>query len=242
MKHFIAAMQFITVVPLGRPRTFEPAAMVPYFPLVGLLIGLAAAAFDRGAALVAVPAVVALLDVVLLIAVTGAFHLDGLGDAADGLYGHHSRQQALAIMKDSRIGVMGVTAIVCCLALKWAGIYGLSAQRGLGLVVVPAYARASVLFGMRLLPYGRPEGGTGRAFFRAPLKFSAFWGLIPVLALSAGFGWRAIWLNGAYVMIVAAVLVFYKKRVDCITGDMLGAMIEISETGLFLALSMGGLS
>ena len=43
-------------------------------------------------------------------------------------------------------------------------------------------------------------------------------------------------------MIVAAVLVFYKKRVDCITGDMLGAMIEISETGLFLALSMGGLS
>jgi adenosylcobinamide-GDP ribazoletransferase len=242
MKHFIAAIQFITVVPVGRPRVFEPAAMVPFFPLVGLLIGLTAAAFDRGVALIAAPAVVALLDVVLLIAVTGAFHLDGLGDTADGLYGRRPRQQALAIMKDSRIGVMGVTAIVCCLALKWAGIYGLTGHRVLALVVVPAYARASVLFGMRLLPYGRPEGGTGKAFFLAPLKLGAFWGLVPTLLLSAGLGWRTIWLNAAYVMIVATLLAFYKKKVNSITGDMLGAMIEISEAGLFLALSMGGIS
>jgi adenosylcobinamide-GDP ribazoletransferase len=62
------------------------------------------------------------LDVVLLAAITGAFHLDGLADMADGLYGQREREKALAIMKDSRVGAMGLVAVACVLLVKTVGL------------------------------------------------------------------------------------------------------------------------
>ena len=73
--------------------------------------------------------VASILDVFLLVIITGALHLDGLGDTADGLYGRRPVEKALAIMKDSRIGAMGVVAIICGLAIKWGGLSGLDADR-----------------------------------------------------------------------------------------------------------------
>jgi adenosylcobinamide-GDP ribazoletransferase len=179
----------------------------------------------------------ALLDVLLFIFLTGAFHLDGLGDAADGLYGHRRKETALAIMKDSRIGVMGLVVIICALSVKWAGIAGLDEDRNLYLFVIPAYARLSILFGMRYLTYGRPNGGTGKPFFENKVKAGAFWSLPILIGLSVLIGWRGILLNLAFVVLVIVILVYYKRKLDCITGDMLGAMTEITESGLFLAAS-----
>jgi len=164
MRGFLDAIQFMTILPLGKSREFEPRRMVAYFPLVGLMIGILLSFLDRGFLMLWSAPVAGLLDVFFLIAVTGAFHLDGLGDTADGLYGRRSREAALAIMKDSRIGVMGLIAIVCCLAAKWAGISGLEQHRHLLLVVIPVFSRSAILFGLRFLPYGRSEEGTGRAF------------------------------------------------------------------------------
>ena len=242
MKNFIAALQFISALPVGPPRPFAALKLVPHFPLVGLALGLLLAGCDFLALRLWSPPVAALLDVILLVAVTGAFHLDGLGDTADGLYGRRPRDQALAIMKDSRVGSMGVVAIVCVLAVKWAGIQGLTTDRGLILILVPAYARASMLFGIRLLPYGRPDGGTGHAFFNRPLPFSAFAGLVPLLALSVLAGPRALVLNVGFAALTSALVLFYRRRINCITGDMLGAMTEVCEAGLFLLVSVGGLS
>lgn len=144
-------------------------------------------------------------------------------------------------MKDSRIGAMGVVAIISGLAIKWGGLASISDDRQWLLLLVPAYARASMLFGMRFLPYGRPEGGTGHGFFETPLKLAAFWGLLPLVLLSALMGWRAVWLNLCFGVLVTALLWFYKRRINCITGDMLGAMCEVCESGLFLLISMGGI-
>lgn len=242
MRGLIAAIQFITAVPLGKPQEFSPQRMVPFFPLVGLLIGILVALLDRVFLLLWPGPVAALLDVFVLIGVTGAFHLDGLGDTADGLYGHRSRESALAIMKDSRIGVMGLVAIVCCLAAKWAGIAGLHDQRSLLLVIIPAYARASILCGMRLLPYGRGTEGTGNPFFEQKMHISSFWGLLIPVALSCFLGWRALLLNLGFIFLVFIILLYYKKKISCITGDMLGAMTEIIEAGLFLVFSLGAIS
>lgn len=237
MKHFLAALQFLTALPLGRSQRFEPRNMVPFFPVVGLVLGGILFLLDRGFLQLWSPEIAALLDVVALAALTGALHLDGLGDTADGLYGRRAPQEALAIMKDSRIGVMGLTAVVCCLALKWAGIAGLDSDRGLLLILVPAYARCGILFGMRALPYGRAEGGTGSAFFQRPPGIVAFWALVPLAALSLALGWRCLVLNGAFAVIVAAVLYFYHRKIGCITGDMLGGLTEMLEAGLFLAVA-----
>ena len=238
MRNLRAALQFITILPLGKARSFDPPKMVPYFPLVGILLGLILALFDAFAAKFWAPPVVALLDVILLAVLTGAFHLDGLGDTADGLLGPRPRDKALEIMKDSRLGTMGLVAILFGLALKWGGINGLDAHRAIFLIVIPAYARAGILFGMRYLPYGRPDG-TGKPFFSEKLSSKHFWGLIFPIGLSLSLGIRAIGLNLAFAIIIVMILLFYKKRMGCITGDMLGAMVEITEAGLFLMMSLG---
>jgi len=239
MKDLISALQFITILPLGKARTFDPPKMVPYFPLVGVLLGLMVALFDSVVIRLWTPPVAALLDVILLAVLTGAFHLDGLGDTADGLLGPRSRDKALEIMKDSRLGTMGLVAILFGLALKWGGIANLDAHRSIILIMIPTYARAGILFGMRYLPYGRLDG-TGKPFFSEKLSSKHFWGLIFPIGLSLILGLKAIWLNLAFVIIIAMILLFYRKRMGCITGDMLGALVEITEAGLFLIILLGG--
>ena len=241
MKDLISALQFITILPLGRPGKFDPAAMLAYFPVVGLVLGTILFSLDFIFSLLWSRPVASLLDVCFLVVVTGAFHLDGLGDTADGLYGHHGRETALEIMKDSRVGVMGLVAIVCCLALKWAGISSLDSHRGLLLAIIPAYARGSILIGIRLLPYARPQGGTGRAFFDNKPGLVVFWGFVIPVLLSFVCGWRGIILNVVFVALVTMMLLYYKRKMNGITGDMLGALVEVNEALLFLAVSVRGL-
>jgi len=238
MSRLIAAIQFLTLIPLGKSVVYDPKGMVPFFPMVGLIIGAFVSMFDHAALYLWPKPVVAVLDVVFLAVITAALHLDGLGDTADGLMGHRSRDKALAIMKDSRIGAMGLVAIVCGLAVKWAGISHLDAHRTLLLILVPAYARCGMLLGIRFLPYGRPGGGTGRDFFDEPLKISTFWGLLIPLVLSYFLGWQGLWLNFVFGVSIAVILEYYKKRMGCITGDMLGAMTEWTESILFLFVSI----
>jgi len=238
MNRLIAAIQFLTLLPLGKSVVYDPKGMVPFFPVVGLMIGAFVSMFDYLALYLWPKPVVAVLDVVFLALITAAFHLDGLGDTADGLMGHRTRDKALAIMKDSRIGVMGLVAIVCGLAVKWAGIMHLDAHRTLLLILIPAYARSGMLFGIRFLPYGRPGGGTGRDFFGEPLEVSTFWGLLIPLGLSYFLGWKGLWLILLFLVTTAVILGYYKKRLGCITGDMLGAMTEWTESILFLLVSI----
>ena len=234
----IFAMQFLTIFPLARPHRFNARAALPFFPLCGLLIGAILMSADVMAAKLWPRSVVAVLDVLLLVVVSGALHLDGLADTADGLYGRRNPEHALTIMKDSRTGAMGVVAVICCLAVKWAGLAHLSAHHGFWLLLVPAYARASILIGTKALPYGRSKEGTAHAFFQSPLTIPDFWGLGLLLPLSLIIGWQAIGLNLGFALMAILILSWYHRRMGCITGDMLGAMIEVIEAGLFLVAAL----
>ena len=242
MNRLISAIQFLTILPMGPPKKFDSKGMVQFFPIVGIILGAMVSVFDLAASHLWPTPVVAILDVIFLVVLTGAFHIDGLGDTADGLLGHRPKEEALSIMKDSRIGVMGLVAIVSGLLIKWGGISGLDAHRSLSLLVIPAYARGSMIFGIKFLEYGRPSGGTGQSFFNSTLTLNDFWGLLVPLALSVFLGWRAILLNLAFVMVTGAVILYYKQRMDCITGDMLGAMAEATESLLFLFVSIAVIS
>lgn len=242
MKGFIAAVQFMTRIPVGRHGDFKPETMIPFFPLVGLLLGILLAGFDQLVLRLWSGPAAALLDVLFLVFLTGAFHLDGLGDSADGLYGHRNKEAALSIMKDSRIGVMGLVAIFACLGVKWAGIAGIQEYRAWFLLIIPALSRSSILFGIRFLKYVRNQGGTGRPFFDHPIKFYHFWGMIIPVLLALGLGWKGVLILGCHGVMVVFILLYYHRKIKGITGDMLGAMTEFTEAGLFLAASMGGLS
>lgn len=231
---FVAAIRFITILPIGKSGAFDPKGMIPYFPLVGLLLGAILAGADYLFCMAFSKETAGLLDVVLLIFLTGALHMDGLGDAADGLWGHNSRKRALEIMKDSRVGAMGLIAIVCGILLKWCGIMNLAEHRSLWLLIIPAYARGSMIFGIRFLEYGRPEGGTGRSLFEEPLSAWVFLGLALPVLLSFFLGVKGILFNCLFLIFTGAILYYYKKRLGCITGDLLGAMTETMECVLFL--------
>jgi adenosylcobinamide-GDP ribazoletransferase len=238
MTRLIAALQFLTIIPLGKSAIYDPKGMVPFFPVVGIIIGGLLSIFDHVALNFWPEPITAVLDVIFLVVITAALHLDGLGDTADGVLGHRSREKALMIMKDSRIGVMGLVAIVCGLAIKWGGITHLTAHRTLLLVLIPAYARSTMMFGIHFLEYGRPDGGTGHDVFGESLTLSAFqWMLIPV-TLSIFLGWKGIWLNLIFAVLTITIIFYYKKRMGCITGDMLGAMTEVTESLLFLLVSI----
>lgn len=230
----ISSLQFLTIIPWLSGYGFNARAALPFFPVCGLAIGLLIAGLDAMASIVWPRPAVAMIDIVALAWISGALHLDGLADTADGLYGQRETDHALSIMKDSRVGAMGLVTVVCCLALKWVGVANIADHHKFLLFITPAYSRAAVLFGIKYLPYGRPDGGTGHSFFDPPLHLKDFWGLGLIIALSGITVWSFIKINAGFVLIIFVIILWYRRKMNCITGDMLGAMIEITETGLFL--------
>lgn len=244
MKNFLtdirSAILFITILPAGKNIAYSPLGMIRFFPVVGLILGGMLLVFDVIASFLWPPLVVAVLDVIFMVVVTGAFHLDGLGDAADGLFSHRSKKRALEIMKDSRTGMMGLVVIFCVLAIKIAGIYSVKTgsthfQILALLLIVPSYARASMIFGIRILDYGRKDTGTGLDLFAKPVGFKDFLFILIPVVISLFLGYKGLVLNLVFLVTMVLVLGFYKKKLNCITGDMLGAMSEIIEAVLFLA-------
>lgn len=238
-----SAVCFLTLVPLpvNGSHHFDPRRTLSMFPLCGMCIGLIAAGLDALASSLWTRPAAGFLTVLFLTVITGALHLDGVADTADGLYGRRDPQKALEIMKDSRIGAMGAAALVCCLLLKWVGVWGIDTHRALWIVLIPGYARAAALFGVRFLPYGRPDG-TGHSFFSEPLRWTDFWGMALLVGLSMATGSRMALINLGFAAIVTATIAFYRYKINCITGDMLGAMIEICEALLFFLVAAGGAS
>ena len=153
MKRFLAAIQFLTILPL--PGAWHPderalGGSLPFFPVVGLGIGAAVALSDWGLGRLFPVGVTSVLAVILLIAASGGLHIDGLADTADGFFSSRPRERILEIMRDSRTGPMGVAAIVCVVALKIALIASVA---GPWRVVGPAADAAR-----RPLRPARPDG------------------------------------------------------------------------------------
>lgn len=240
MLYLKSAIQFLTILPVGKTYEFDADKIIPYFPVVGLIVGILVSAFDMIAFYLWPGHLVSLLDVMLLAILTGALHIDGLGDMADGLLGHRPKEKALLIMKDSRIGAMGLVTIIFVLAVKCGAIASLNEGRNFILVLVPIYSRSTMIFGMKFLPYGRPDGGTAFDFFKKPVKSYYFITLIIPLAFSYLLGAKGVILLYGFIISTLVILYYYKQRIGCITGDMLGAMVEITESFLFLLVAAEG--
>jgi adenosylcobinamide-GDP ribazoletransferase len=231
------ALGFLTVLPVGRKTPWEGAAMVGWFPAVGLILGGLWAAFDAAAGRLFPPTLQAGLDVLFLVIITGGLHLDGLADTMDGLFSHRGREECLRIMKDSRIGTWGVLGLVSVLGLKTLALHEpLTGHRFMLLLLVPGYGRLAMLIGMSLLPYGRSEEGIAYLLYKGEKKRA--W-LPGALLMAAGSilmgGWTGfLILNAAFLLTLCFLLLYYRNRLGCITGDMIGALGEVTETVLLV--------
>lgn len=251
------ALQFLTRVPVPRAVGYEPAwlqACLRHFPLVGAFVGAFAAGVLWAALQAWPPAVAATLSLVATVWLTGAFHEDGLADTCDGLGGAVSRERALAIMKDSRIGTYGAVALVLALGLKIAVVAALAAQPAFAaaaLIWMHAASRAApVALVWRLAYAGDAEHAKAKPLDTqtdtAALVVALGWvaligagllGLAPVIApalaprLPAALGAAAV----ASVLAAALCARWLRRRLGGFTGDTLGATQQIVELAGLLA-------
>ena len=251
LRHLLLAVQFYSRVPvvgrLARWVGFTPEMLRrsgAHLPAVGWLVGLPAVLVLVGADRLWPPAVVAVLTVAVMVMITGAFHEDGLADTADGLGGSVPRQRALEIMRDSRIGTYGATALVLGLSLRVALLAGLLAQgvrvAAVALLVAQVLSRFAPLVLMRTLVY--VGGSDGKAALTADgisgrgLAVAAGW-CLPALALAVGeFGVGAAGLLLGVGLPLWFVFRLLRRRLGGYTGDTLGAAQQVVELGICLAL------
>jgi cobalamin 5'-phosphate synthase/cobalamin synthase len=160
------AVTFLTRIPLPIWGEVTPADLrrsMGIYPAVGALLGFAGLKLYwllQYCQLASQP-VAAALVIVLLEAITGALHLDGLMDTCDGIGSNAPRERALEIMKDSRVGAMGVFGAVAIILIKWNGLAAMDTNHALpALVVGWAAARALPSWNVRFFPYAR-KAGTG---------------------------------------------------------------------------------
>jgi adenosylcobinamide-GDP ribazoletransferase len=217
-----AAIAFLTLLPVGGGALTARAAI--WFPVVGAAIGMLVGVVALND--LVPPLVAGGLAVALELVLTGALHVDGLADSADGL-GGRDRERTLAIMRDHSIGAYGASAVALDMLLKAAA---LGASDDL-LPVVAAYAlsRAAPLALAAALPYARSDGA-GRALDRLP-PWLAVAGSVPAVALAA---FAPITIAAA-ALVTAGVWWLARRRLGGVTGDVLGAAVELSATAALIA-------
>lgn len=240
MKSLLASLQFLTIFPIrARLNEGDFGAAPLWFPLIGLFLGASVALADALLARTGYSLLLqSLLSIGLLAALSGGLHLDGLADTADGFLSARPRERVLEIMRDSRIGTMGVLALIFVLAIKVTALSELSGStRWKTLLFAPLGGRALQVITMRLLPYARKESGGLAAVFihRNLAKFAIWSGLCLVTAALILFGLQRGALYLAVVAAIATALSLWSlQRIGGFTGDTLGATSELIEASTFL--------
>ncbi|WP_337078008.1 adenosylcobinamide-GDP ribazoletransferase [Acinetobacter pittii] len=238
MTPFWIALQFLTVLPIElktMPTAQQNGRAILFYPLVGVMIG--GILFLISCLLVKLP--VLLLTVIIMtlwVWLTGGLHLDGLADTADAwVGGFGDKLRTLQIMKDPSCGPIGVLSLVIICLLKFVLIYVLIEQhQTLFLVLVPVLGRIvpSILF--LTTPYVR-EKGLGRSL-TDHLPKTASWIITGfVLLLPLYWEWQGLIAVIGFLISLIYLRHLFIKRIGGITGDTVGAAIELSETVLLFA-------
>ncbi|NOY83847.1 MAG: adenosylcobinamide-GDP ribazoletransferase, partial [Nitrospirae bacterium] len=168
MKAFFSALSTLTVLPV--PRRFHQcdekslAASVVYFPVVGLFVGVLLVGLLYFLKAIFPPLVLAAVLLFVLVMLTGALHLDGVADLADGLGAGGAPERMLAVMKESQVGAFGVIALVLVLLLKFSLFFEIIDKgRWLDFVLMTLLSRWAMALAAFLGKYPR-VAGTGLAF------------------------------------------------------------------------------
>ena len=235
------AFSFLTILPVidTRPASEDTvAASFQWFPLVGFILGAALVGEDWLLAHVFAQVIRSVLIVLSLTAITGAVHLDGLADTADAFGAGRDRERALDILRDSRVGTFGASAIFFDLTLKVLALSTLAGSRRVAaLLVAPMLARWAMLFLVATgLPYLR-SSGAGSTLLASGRK-----GGWPARIVTTFTFLVAILVGGPIALAIAAVVVFamrafYVRWLGGVTGDLIGACGELVEIAVLVTMA-----
>lgn len=242
---FFTALGFFTRIPVPGWVPWSPERLnhaARYFPLVGWVVGAAAAAGFTLATLLLPTSVAVLLSIALTLRLTGAFHEDGWADTCDGLGGGWEKSQVLTIMKDSRIGTYGAAGLVLMLVTKAAALIELAAHSpglaAIALGVAHPLSRLASTSLIHSLDYVREDELSkakplARALNRHELAIACACGLLPLLLLPFAAAVLALILVAAVTLRARQV---FQRRLGGYTGDCLGATQQASELACYLGI------
>lgn len=245
---FLAAIRFLTSIPLPwrredwrqRASREQFARSLPYYPVVGLLIGLMLAGIYWLCSLFLPQALTSGILLVALVAITGGLHLDGFIDTADGIAaGHKNADRRKQVMHDSSVGAIGVVAVVLLLVVKYAALNSVPSSWLMAtLVLMPVLSRWAMVYAVFAYPYGRQQGMGGE--LRRATGWSGFiaatvvaLAIALVLAQLAGLAiLLVVWL------VVIALAAFFKSKFAGLTGDTYGAINELAEVSVLIVVTL----
>jgi adenosylcobinamide-GDP ribazoletransferase len=241
MRNLRAAISFLTRVPMRINDEPDQAAAVPWFPVVGALIGLAVGGAAAGLVHLVPPLVTATLAVLLGVLITGAFHEDGLADVADAFAGGWTPKARLEIMKDPRHGTYGVAALCGSIVLRIACVAALAASPAAAfgtLVAAHTLGRVGAVLLMATVPPARSDG-LGAAAARSLRARHVVVGMLAGVAIAAlATGW---WIGPFLLALALSLMVVGRmamSKISGISGDVLGAAEQVIE-GLVLVVATG---
>lgn len=240
--------KFMTRLPVGFEPKFDSDNLgksMKFFPIVGMVMGIILFGFYWGLSyIIYSPMVMAVILVIIEVILTGGLHLDGLADTFDGIFSYRSKQKMLDIMKDSRLGTNGGLVLILYFILKVALIYELEMVVGLStgviFLLIPAFARLNSVINCASAPYARATG-MGKTFVDHTNSCGVL--VATVLTLIYGAVVCKIFMLPYTLLITIPVLmvlgyIFSKlmtRKIGGITGDTLGAVVELSEViGIFI--------
>ncbi len=242
IRQFRAAVAFLTRIPMGSRGAFnaeDVGASARWFPIVGALVGGFSVAGLLVFRRIFPPLITSALVVTIGALITGALHLDGLADTADGLGGGRTPEDSLRIMRDHAVGSYGAVALMLDLVLRVAAISAMvgRADAWRYLILAPALGRWSSVLLSATLPYARrleetpSKGAVAGLMRKRELVISS---ICAVLIAAAIAQWRAIISCSLVLAITALWGWFCTRRIHGVTGDTLGAAVEISEIAVLL--------
>lgn len=238
---FYIAILFLTHIPLPQMELDENkiASALPFFPLVGAVVGVIITLVCFLGQKILPYRTVAGVLVTTIIILTGGMHLDGFADTMDGIFCYGNREKKLTVMKDSRTGAYGVVGIVLTILLKYLFISSLSQDYLVpALISFPVLSRWMMVFSIVFYPYAR-ENGLGKAFSigKGPQSFmvaSIF--TILVTYLAAGFE-GLITTVGVFIMGFLFIKYIF-SQLGGMTGDTYGAINEFCEVIALMIFSV----
>ena len=227
----LAATQFLTRIPIRLRREPDVAASVPWFPLVGAMIGAAVGGAAAGLWQVVPPLVAAAVAVVVGLLITGAFHEDGLADVADAFGGGWTIERRLEILKDSRHGSYGVAALCSSIVVRIVCLGSLPGPAAMFAAAVAAHAaaRGAAVGLMGAAPLATHQG-LGADYGQATTRSRAITAMVGGLALAAlAVGWWAAPLAAVTIVSIVAVRWLAMRKIGGISGDVLGTCEQVAE-------------
>ena len=237
---FFLALGFFSRIPMPRWIDYSPENLnraSRYFTLVGWLLGGLVALVFLAADYLFSNSISLWLAMAFSLLLTGAFHEDGLADTADGFGGAFAREKKISIMKDSRIGTYGATALVMALLGKYLLLIE-NAQIALSIVIAYALSRAvaaSLVFDMRYV--ADDDGSKSKPLANNQSRTDLIILLATCLPVFLLLPWqKAVLIIATLILLRYAAKFYFQKQIGGYTGDCLGAAQQISELTIYALL------